>query len=75
MEAINKEGIPCFSGSCSEMYLEDAFAESLRPPQRLKVARELGENSLMFMVHPTLSSSDLEDVCNAITKVVSEATA
>ena len=43
-----------FSGSCSEIYLERAFPPEWRPQQRLAVARELGETSLMFLVHPTL---------------------
>ena len=69
MAAINAEGIPCFSGSCSEIYLEKAFPPELRPPSRLPVARELGETSLMFLLHPTLSESDMDDTANAIEKV------
>ena len=73
MSAINAEGIPCFSGSCSEIYLEKAFPPSLRPAERLPVARELGETSLMFMVHPTLSEDDMADTCRAVEKVLNEA--
>ena len=69
-EAIVAEGIPCLSGTCSEIYLEKAFPESMRPPQRLVVARELGETSLMFKVHPTLAERDLADTCAAVTKVM-----
>lgn len=67
--AINAEGIPCFSGSCSEIYLEKAFSAEWRPLRRLKVARELGETSLMFLVHPTLSEKDMADTCDAVEKV------
>lgn len=68
--AICAEGIPCFSGSCSEIYLEKAFgAKGLQPPSRLKVAKELGETSLMFLVHPTLSVNDMHDTCLAVEKV------
>jgi dTDP-4-amino-4,6-dideoxygalactose transaminase len=71
MAAIIAEGIPCFSGSCSEIYLEKAFErEGLRPGQRLPVARELGETSLMFLVHPTLEQKDMEDICRAVEKVM-----
>jgi dTDP-4-amino-4,6-dideoxygalactose transaminase len=74
MAAINAEGIPCFSGSCSEIYLEKAFENAgLRPPKRLPVARELGETSLMFLVHPTLSVIDMEDTCRTVEKVFSMA--
>jgi dTDP-4-amino-4,6-dideoxygalactose transaminase len=74
MTAIVAEGIPCSSGSCSEIYLEQAFAPELRPTQRLKVAKELGETSLMFLVHPTLSEIEMHDTCRAVAKVLDAAT-
>ena len=46
--------MPCYSGSCSEIYLEKAFAGSLVPSERLPVAKELGETALMFLVHPDI---------------------
>ena len=69
MNAVSAEGIPCFSGSCSEIYLEKAF-EGFRPETRLCVAQQLGETSLMFMVHPTLLEGDLWDTVRAVTKVM-----
>jgi len=73
MAAIKAEGIPCFSGSCSEVYLEKAFREELRPRRRMAVARKLGETSLMFLVHPTLSEKDMSDTCHAVEKVMNAA--
>jgi len=73
MAAINAEGTPCFSGICSEIYLEKAFPERLRPKERLAVAKKLGETSLMFLVHPTLSEQDMLDTCHAIEKVMHSA--
>ena len=74
MESINAEGVPCFSGSCSEIYLEKAFATAgLQQGGRLETARVLGETSLMFLVHPTLSESDMEDTASAVEKVFAEA--
>lgn len=56
VEALNRHGIRCFHGSCSEIYLEAAFdGHSSRPTKHLKVAQELGESSLMFEVHPGVS--------------------
>ncbi len=56
VESLNGQGVPCMQGSCSEMYLEKAFeGTGFAPPQILPTARELGETSLMFMVHPGLS--------------------
>jgi dTDP-4-amino-4,6-dideoxygalactose transaminase len=74
MNAIEAEGIPCFSGSCSEIYLEKAFdKKDFRPIKRLPIAKELGETSLMFCVHPTLSKQNLLDTCNAVKKVITKA--
>jgi len=69
-EAISAEGIPCTAGTCGEIYLEKAFPESMRPRLRHPVARELGEVSRMFKVHPTLSEKDLADTCTAVSKVM-----
>lgn len=74
MNAINAEGIPCFSGSCSEIYLEKVFIDAgYGPVERLPVAKELGETSLMFLVHPNLSEADMIDTCHAVEKVMKEA--
>ena len=74
VSAITAEGIPCAEGSCSEIYLEQAFVDAnLGPPAPLPVARELGETSLMFMVHPTMSERDVLDTAAAIRKVMAVA--
>jgi dTDP-4-amino-4,6-dideoxygalactose transaminase len=71
MSEITKQGVPCFSGSCSEVYLEKAFDDTgWRPEQRLPVAKELGETSLMFLVHPTLTENDIEKTCNVLRSVM-----
>ncbi len=72
VRSVVAEGVPCFSGSCSEIYLEKAF-EGIRPENRLPVARLLGETSLMFMVHPTLSDVDMNDTVLAVRKVMERA--
>jgi dTDP-4-amino-4,6-dideoxygalactose transaminase len=75
MAEINALSVPCFSGSCSEVYLEKAFdSTGFRPPDRLPIARELGETSLMFLCHPTLTDDDLDRTCAAIEKVMAAAT-
>jgi dTDP-4-amino-4,6-dideoxygalactose transaminase len=75
MSEIAAGGVPCFSGSCSEIYLERAFTEELRPHQCLPVARELGETSLMFLVHPTLLDVHIEKTCDVVKRVMEVATA
>jgi dTDP-4-amino-4,6-dideoxygalactose transaminase len=74
IEALNEKGIPCFSGSCSEVYLEKAFdGNGLRPAERLPVAKELGETSLMFLVHPTLTEENMEERADAVEQLMAEA--
>lgn len=73
VQAIVAEGVPCSSGSCSEIYLERAFTPDLRPKQRFETARELGDTSMMFQVHPTLSEHDMRDTAAAVRKVLAVA--
>ncbi|MCH7309095.1 DegT/DnrJ/EryC1/StrS aminotransferase family protein [Acinetobacter sp. NIPH 1852] len=70
MHEINAQQVPCFSGSCSEVYLEHAFDNTpWRPAERLKNAKQLGETSLMFLVHPNLSEESLIKTVDAIQKI------
>jgi dTDP-4-amino-4,6-dideoxygalactose transaminase len=74
IEAINAEGVPCYQGSCSEVYLEKAFDDTgWRPAQRLSVARDLGETALMFLVHPTLTQAEISKTCTVIQQLMSQA--
>lgn len=71
IDAINEQGVPAFQGSCSEVYLEKAFDNTpWRPKERLKNAVELGENSLMFLVHPTLTEIEINKMSNVIKSVL-----
>ncbi|QHB57092.1 aminotransferase class I/II-fold pyridoxal phosphate-dependent enzyme (plasmid) [Ralstonia solanacearum] len=57
---INAAGVPCYAGTCSEVYLEKAFEPTgWRPERRLPVAQRLGETSLMWLVHPTLTEAEM----------------
>jgi len=70
MDAIAKQDIPVFSGSCSEVYREKAFDNTgWRPDSALPVARKLGEESIMFLVHPTLTDAEVSKTCDAISAV------
>ena len=67
-------GYPAFSGSCSEIYLEKCFQDAgLAPAVRLPVARELGETSLMFLVHPTITPEQMSGYAHAVRSVVQKA--
>jgi dTDP-4-amino-4,6-dideoxygalactose transaminase len=75
-EKINAQGVPCFQGSCSEVYLEKAFEHTVfKPAERLPVARQLGETSLMFLVHPTLTAKEIDKTCTAVDAVLRAASA
>ena len=67
-------GYPAFSGSCSEIYLEKCFQNAgLAPAERLPVARELGETSLMFLVHPTITPEQMAGYAQTVRSVVQKA--
>ncbi|OLF52826.1 DegT/DnrJ/EryC1/StrS family aminotransferase [Pseudomonas chlororaphis] len=68
---ITARQVPVYSGSCSEVYLEKAFDNTeWRPATRLPIARELGETSLMFLVHPTLKAAEIEKTCSVLKEVM-----
>ncbi|MBE0623836.1 MAG: DegT/DnrJ/EryC1/StrS aminotransferase family protein [Burkholderiales bacterium] len=74
MAEIIDRGIPCSSGSCSEIYLEKAFdGTGWRPAQRLPVARELGETSLALLVHPSLQEEHIDRTCAVLRAVMESA--
>ena len=74
VDAINASGVPCYQGSCSEVYLEKAFDNTdFRPQNPLSVAVELGETSLMFLVHPTLTKEEIAKTCQIIKQVMNAA--
>ncbi len=74
MTEINTAGVPCFSGSCSEVYREKAFeGTGWRPETPLPVARELGETSLMFLCHPTLTEGEIARTCAVLQDVMARA--
>ena len=73
LDAMEAKGIPGLSGSCPEIYREKAFAGHGYPA--LPVARELGETSIMLMVHPTLARTDIDRMVTVVREVCAAATA
>lgn len=70
LDEITSRGVPCRSGVCPEVYREPAFRDaSLGPREGLPVARELGETSLMLLVHPTLTGEEIARTCDALVDV------
>jgi len=75
VEEIMLLGVPCYQGSCSEVYLEKAFENTkFRPKNRLPNAKLLGETSLMFLVHPTITSDEIGKTCQVLELILGKAT-
>lgn len=72
VEKITGEGVPCFTGSCAEIYMEKAFAKH-QPPARLSNARFYAENSFCFLSHHTITdeqlSTQIKSLRNALLNV------
>ena len=64
---INNQGVPCYTGGCSEIYREKAFGSYKKG--YLKTAAELGDTSLMFLVHPTLTKNEINKTCEVINSI------
>lgn len=74
MQEISSQGVPASVGSCSEIYLEQAFRGLDSAFDPLPNARSLGRTSLMFHVHPTLSENDTRYMIAAAKNVIEKAT-
>jgi len=73
VDAVTRQGVPCYQGSCSEVYLEKAFDHSSwRPASRLPAARTLGDTSLMLLVHPTLTDNEIDKTIRVLSHVLVE---
>jgi dTDP-4-amino-4,6-dideoxygalactose transaminase len=67
IESLNAAGVPCMQGSCGEVYLEKAFdGLDVRPEQPLTNAKHLSDSAIMFMVHPTITTQDMQHVCQLV---------
>lgn len=75
VRALIRAGVPCGTGVCPEIYLEKAFVKyrnsyaGTKQP-RLPVARELGQTSIMFQVHPSLSKTNMQSIIEEMEKIV-----
>lgn len=63
---LNTKGIPCFQGTCGEIYLEKAYDLNLNLP----ITKSLSETSLMFLVDPTYTSTTIREIALKIKEVL-----
>ncbi len=74
LEEIKLAGYPGLSGSCSEIYKEKCFKKiGFTPKDYLPVAKILGDTSLMFLVHPTISEEQMHLYAETIKKIILKA--
>ena len=68
LAALVTGGVRAFSGGCSEIYLEKAFAGRNEPTR--PVAKGLGATNLMFEVHPTLDETAMTETARRAARVI-----
>ncbi len=74
VQEVASRGVPCFSGSCSEIYRERAFDRTgFAPGESLPVARRLGETSIALLVHPTLGEAEMLKFAATVREVFADA--
>lgn len=63
--SLSEMGLPCFSGSCSEIYLEKAF-ESYYDGQRMPNAKYYAERAFCLLAHPTITDDQVNQAVKLI---------
>ena len=63
-------GVPCFSGSCAEIYREKLFT-NLAPNKRLENAALFSDNAFCFLVHHTITNQQLSLMSQNIKQLLS----
>ncbi len=63
---INEMGIPCFQGTCGEVYKEKAYDLDLNLP----ITKELSETSIMLLVDPTFEANVIKIIADKIRTVL-----
>lgn len=73
---LQNVGVPCMQGSCSEIYREGAFENHRsQPPTSLPIAKQLGEESIAFLVHPTIDEEKMTEIAKTAAGIISKAAA
>lgn len=62
VDELTARGVPSFVGSCAEIYLEKSFGDrGFAPPDRMPVARMLGDTSIAILVDPTIDEQRIRN--------------
>ena len=71
---LSARGVPVSFGACPEIYRERCFSSAgLGPETPLVSAKRLGETCVQFLVHPTISDSQMMRICGQIDAVMQQA--
>ena len=70
---ITASGVPCFTGSCPEIYKEKAFTSLYGETAPLPVAEMLGQTSVLVNVHPGIEEEHLQHYVEVIQSVMLKA--
>lgn len=74
MSEISAQGVPCFSGSCPEIYREKVFdGASSRPSSALPGAHELSQTSLVLLVDPSRNRAEVERAATTVATLMASA--
>lgn len=63
---INNLGIPCFQGTCGEVYKEKAYSYDLQLP----VTKQLTQNSIMLLVDPSYTLDTIKQISLLIKNIL-----
>ncbi len=72
---MNARGIPAFSGTCWNISQEGCFKRSglSKSEKELPNAAALRDTSVMLLIHPTITKSDMEAAGKELEKILSQA--
>lgn len=71
VERLTQLGLPCFSGSCSEIYLEKAF-ESYYDGHRRVNAKQYAERAFCLLAHPTMTDGQVSQAVKLIETLLAQ---
>jgi dTDP-4-amino-4,6-dideoxygalactose transaminase len=71
IDKLVASGVPCFFGSCAEIYREKLFI-NIAPKERLPNAAMFSDNALCFLVHHTITSEQMDLMTNNIKEVLTD---
>ena len=74
VDALVSEGVPCFDGSCSEIYKEKSFEKlGFKPKIKLINAEYFSKFAFCCLVDHTINQGGLERWCGSIHNVMLKA--